>query len=224
MQFPIIDVILLAILAFFAIRGLLKGFMKSILGLGRLILSVVITIAFGASFAVWLDDTFINPPIYEAVFKKFSNIAADVTATAEGGVEALVEKIPDMFRGHLDLENLDPSAKIDELVHQWSHTVADGISKVVATVLGYILLFVLSFLVLTLVIFLVSRFAKLPFIKKTDKLLGLAIGLVSGLVVAILLSAVVGAILGLLGQNDIIEGSFMLRTFAWLRDLLFASK
>jgi uncharacterized membrane protein required for colicin V production len=220
----VIDVLLIAVFGLLVFCGWRRGFMKSILGLGRLILSVVITIVFGSSFAVWLDDTFINPPIYEAVFKKFSNIAADVTATAEGGVEALVEKIPDMFRSHLDLENLDPSAKIDELVHQWSHTVADGISKVVATVLGYILLFVLSFLVLTLVIFLVSRFAKLPFIKKTDKLLGLAIGLVSGLVAAIFLSAVVGAVLGLLGQNDIIEGSFMLRTFAWLRDLLFASK
>ena len=224
MQFPVFDLILLAIFAFLAIRGLIRGFMKSVLSLGRLILSVIITIAFGPAFAAWLDVTFINPPIFDTVFNKLSEIGSEVASTAEGGVEALVEKIPDMFRGHLDLENLDPTAEIDALVNQWSHTVADGISKVVATVLGYILLFLLSFLVLTLVIFIVGKFAKLPFIKKADKLLGLAMGAISRILAVVFISAILGAILGVFGKNELIESSFMLRLCSGLKDLLFASK
>ena len=54
--------------------------MKSILSLGRLILSLVITILFGSAFAAWLDAKFVNPPVFEAVFKKFSDVAAEVTA------------------------------------------------------------------------------------------------------------------------------------------------
>lgn len=218
----VIDILLVVIFGLLVFRGWWRGFMKSVLSLGRLILSLVITIVFGASFAAWIDAKFINPPVFEAVFKKFSDIAAEVTASAEGGIDALVEKIPEAFRGYLDLESVDPTAEINALVEQWSHTVADGISKIVATVIGYILLFILAFLVLTMVIFIVTRFAKLPAIKTVDKLLGLVVGLFSGAVAVIFISAILSAILGVIGQEAVVEGSFMLRLFSGIKDLLFA--
>ena len=217
----VIDILLIVIFGLLVFRGWWRGFMKSVLGLGRLILSLVITILFGSAFAGWIDEKFVNPPVFERVFQKFSDIAAEVTASAEGGIDALVEKIPEAFRGYLDLETLDPAAEINTLVEEWSHTVADGISKIIATVIGYILLFVLSFLVLTLVIFIVSRFAKLPAVKTVDKLLGLLIGIVSGATAVVFISAVLGAVLGVFGQAEIVEGSFMLRLFSGVKDLLF---
>jgi uncharacterized membrane protein required for colicin V production len=218
----VIDILLIVIFGLLVFRGWWRGFMKSILSLGRLILSLVITIAFGASFAAWIDAKFVNPPVFEAVFKKFSDVAAEVTASAEGGIDALVEKIPEAFRGYLDLESVDPTAEINALVEEWSHTVADSISKVIATVIGYILLFVLTFLVLTVVIFIVTRFAKLPAIKTVDKLLGLVVGLFSGAVAVIFISVILSAILGVIGQEAVVEGSFMLRLFSGIKDLLFA--
>ena len=218
----VIDILLIVIFGLLVFRGWWRGFMKSVLSLGRLILSLVITIVFGASFAAWIDAKFVNPPVFEAVFKKFSDIAAEVTASAEGGIDALVEKIPEAFRGYLDLETLDPTAEINALVEEWSHTVADGISKVIATVIGYILLFVLAFLVLTLVIFIVTRFAKLPAIKTVDKLLGLVVGIFSGAAVVIFISVILSALLGIFGQEALVEGSFMLRLFSGIKDLLFA--
>ena len=218
----VIDILLIVIFGLLVFRGWWRGFMKSVLSLGRLILSLVITIVFGASFAAWIDAKFVNPPVFEAVFKKFSDIAAEVPASAEGGIDALVEKIPEAFRGYLDLETLDPTAEINALVEEWSHTVADGISKVIATVIGYILLFVLTFLVLTLVIFIITRFAKLPAIKTVDKLLGLVVGLFSGAAVVIFISVILSALLGIFGQEALVEGSFMLRLFSGIKDLLFA--
>ena len=218
----VIDILLIVIFGLLVFRGWWRGFMKSVLSLGRLILSLVITIVFGASFAAWIDAKFVNPSVFEAVFKKFSDVAAEVTASAEGGIDALVEKIPEAFRGYLDLETLDPTAEINALVEQWSHTVADGISKVIATVIGYILLFVLAFLVLTLVIFIVTRFAKLPAIKTVDKLLGLVVGLFSGAAVVIFISVILSALLDIFGQEALVEGSFMLRLFSGIKDLLFA--
>lgn len=220
MQF-VLDILLIVIFGLLVFRGWWRGFMKSVLSLGRLILSLIITILFGSAFAGWIDAKFVNPPVFESVFKKFSDIAADVTASAEGGVDALVEKIPEAFRGYLDLEAVDPTAEINVLVEEWSHTVADGISKVIATVIGYILLFVLAFIALTVVIFIVSKVAKLPAIKTVDKLLGLAVGIVSGLVAVIFISAVLGAILGVFGMGDVVEGSFMLRLCSGVKDLLF---
>ena len=184
----VIDILLIVIFGLLVFRGWWRGFMKSVLSLGRLILSLVITIIFGASFAAWIDAKFINPPVFEAVFKKFSDIAAEVTASAEGGIDALVEKIPEAFRGYLDLESVDPTAEINALVEEWSHTVADGISRVISLILGYILLFVISFVVLTVVIFIVGKLAKLPAIKTVDKLLGLVVGIFSGAIAVIIIS------------------------------------
>lgn len=217
----VIDVLLIAVFALLVFRGWHRGFMKSVLGLGRLILSLLVTILFGSAFSGWIDAKFVNPPVFEGVFKKFSAIAADVTASAEGSVDALVEKIPESFRGYLDLETVDPTAEIDALVESWSHTVADGISKVIATVIGYILLFVLAFVVLTVVIFIVGKIAKLPVIKTADKLLGLVLGAVSGIIAVVFVSAVLGAILGVSGQSELVEGSFMLRLFSGVKDMLF---
>jgi uncharacterized membrane protein required for colicin V production len=143
----VIDVLLIAVFGLLVFCGWWRGFMKSILGLGRLVLSLVITILFGSAFAGWIDETFINPPVFEAVSKKFSSIAAEVTASAEGGIDALVEKIPEAFRGYLDLTTVDPTAEINALVEQWSRTVADGISRVISLILGFVLLFVISFII-----------------------------------------------------------------------------
>ena len=112
----VIDVLLIAVFGLLVFCGWWRGFMKSILSLGRLVLSLVITILFGSAFAGWIDETFINPPVFEAVSKKFSSIAAEVTASAEGGIDALVEKIPEAFRGYLDLTTVDPTAEINALV------------------------------------------------------------------------------------------------------------
>jgi len=220
MQF-VIDILLIVIFGLLVFRGWWRGFMKSVLSLGRLILSLVITILFGSAFAAWIDEKFVNPPVFEAVFKKFSDAAAEVTASAEGGIEALVEKIPESFRGYLDLESVDPTAEINALVEEWSHTVADGISKVIATIVGYVLLFVLAFIVLTVVIFIVSKVAKLPAIKTVDKLLGLLVGIVSGAFAVIFISVILSALLGVIGQEALVEGSFMLRLFSGIKDLLF---
>ena len=217
----VIDILLIAIFALLVFRGWWRGFMKSILSLGRLILSLVITILFGSAFAAWIDAKFVNPPVFEAVFKKFSDVAAEITASAEGGIDALVEKIPEVFRGYLDLTNVDPTAEINALVEQWSRTVADGISKVISLILGFVLLFVISFVLLTAVIFIIGKLVKLPVIRTVDKLLGLAVGIFNGAAVVMVSSVILGAILGLMGQGELAEGSFMLRLFAGVKDLIF---
>ncbi len=219
MQF-VIDILLIAVFGLLVFRGWWRGFMKSVLSLGRLILSLVITILFGQSFAGWLDAKFINPPIYKAVFNKLSDVAAEVTASAEGSVDALVEKVPDMFRSYLNLESVNPADEISALVEQWSRTVSDGISGVVSTVLGYILLFLMAFLVLTVVIFIIGKLAKLPAIKTMDKLLGLIVGVVSGVVAVMFISVVLGAILSVSGQGELVDNSIMLKLFAGVRELL----
>lgn len=217
----VIDVLLIAAFALTAFLGWWRGFMRSVLSLGRLILSFAVTILFGSAFAGWLDRRFIHPPVYEAVSGRLSRIAAEVTASADGGINALVERIPESFRGYLDPEAVDPTAEINALVESWSHTVADGISRVISLILGFVLLFALAFTALTAALFIGSKLAKLPVIRSVDKLLGLAAGILSGAIAVVFLSVLLSAVLGLVGQGAVAEGSFMLRLCAGVKELVF---
>lgn len=218
----LLDILLIAVFAILVFQGWRRGFFKSVLRVGRLILSVVLTVIFGSSVAAWMDETFINPPVYKAVFDKLSSIADEVAATANGSVDAMVEKIPEGFRDHLDLSSVDPTAGLNALVEEWSNTVAGSISLVIATVLGYVLLFVACFLVLTVVIAIVGKLAKLPLLKTADKILGLVMGVVSGAIAVIAISVILGALLGVFGQGELVENSFMLRLFSGLSEKLLS--
>ena len=213
--------LLMAVFAFLAYRGWRRGLARSVLGFGRMILSFVVTALFGSSFARWINEGFINPRVYSAVRGRLSDISLEISPTSEGGAEAFAERLPKMFRQYVELDSIDPTAKVSSLVEKWSHTVADGISKVVSTVLGYALLFLLSFLALTIVMMVVGGLAKLPVIRTVDRLLGLAGGILSGMIAVFILSVVLGAILSLTGQEDILDGSLTLRLFTGLKERIF---
>ncbi len=206
----VFDLILIALLAVFILRGWRRGFTRSILGLGRLVLTFVITATCGSAFADWLDKTFINPPVYDLVHSKLASLAEE----AGGNAISFFEKVPESFREHVDITAADTATSLDSLVVTWSHNVADGISGAVSTVIGYILLFILAFLVLTLVMLVVSKLVKMSPLATADKLLGLATGLLSGVLTVILVSVVLTALLSALGESDVAEASYILRLFA----------
>lgn len=198
----VFDIVLIALFGFLLIRGYLKGFMKTILGFGRFVLAVIITLIFGAQFSGWIDVTFVNPPIYNAIYGKISEMAS----LATGSVDTFLADITEKYGNFIDTTSLQVGDSVDPLVESVSQSISGAISIVVSTIIGYILLFVLSFVLLTVVIFLVSKFAKLPVIGKVDKILGLVVGLVSGLVAASLLGTVLYAIATLFTPAEEISG------------------
>ncbi len=209
MQF-ILDILLIAIFGLLVFRGFRRGFIRSILGLGRLILAFVITAVFGSKFSGWLDETLINPPIFELVNGKLTTLGEK----ANGSIENLHDSIPDFLSSHLGGEIGGVTGNIDATVDQWSHTIANGLSGAIATVLGTVLLFVLSFLVLTVVLLILSKIISKTIFNGPDKLLGLVMGAISGVIAVILLSKVLGALVTVFGQEQLIYDSIILKLFA----------
>ena len=217
-----IDLILLAIFGLLAFVGWRRGFIRTILSLGRLVLSFLLTLALGPAVSEWVDRTFVYPPVYESIHAKFTALASEAAATAQGGVDALVQKIPAALKGYLDLEAVDPSADLYALADDWSVSVAGSISGVIAKVAGYVLLFAVSFILLTLAIFLTGKMVDhIRFVRTVDRLLGLILGSISGCVAVLLISAVLGALLSVTGQETVVESSFMLRLSAGVREGIF---
>jgi hypothetical protein len=57
-----------------------------------------------------------------------------------------------------------------------------------------------------------------------DKLLGLLVGILSGAVAVVFISVILSALLSAFGHDAVVEGSFVLRLFAGVKDLLLNAK
>lgn len=218
----LLDVLLVAAFGFLVVRGWQRGLTASILSMGRRILAFVITALFGSAFARWMNETFIYPRVYASVHERLADMAAEVSATAEGSAEAFADRLPKVFRQYLEMDAIDPTEKVSAVVDAWSRSIAGGISKVVSMVLGFALLFLLSYLVLTVAMTLVRGLVKLPIIRTVDKVLGLVGGVLSGLIAIFVLTLVLGALLSLTGHEDILDRSLLLRLFTGIKERIFS--
>lgn len=213
----VFDILLVALFAFLAIRGYFKGFMKMVLSFGRFVLAVAITLIFGSAFSGWINEKFINPPIYDWVYGKISDLAG----SAVSNVDEFLEGLPGIFKNFVDSDAFqdkygDAGASVDALVTDVSTSISGAMSSVISTVLGYVLLFAISFVVLTIVIWLVGKFADLPILRTGDKLLGLAVGAVSGLLAVALVASVLYIIVYLTGDLSAYENSVI---FKFVKDI-----
>ena len=217
----LLDALLIAVFALFVFRGFSRGLARSVFRLGRMILSFAITALLGSSFSRWINQCFVYPRVYQTVHGRLTQLATDVSSTSGGSLEAFVGRLPKAFRQYVDLSSIEPSAKVNTVVEAWSHTVTEGLSRVVSTVLGFVLLFALSFLALTVVIAVVGRLVRLPVIRTVDKLLGLGGGIISGMIAVWILALVLGALFSLTGHEDVLDRSLLLRLFTGGKERIF---
>lgn len=210
----LIDLILVIALAAIIARYWKAGFFKSVLSAGRLVLTIILTVALGPSVSAWIDSKFINPPVFEKVHAKLAELGAQASGSAQSFFDALRDKFGS-FIGEDKLQNGASSAQasVDSMVEQYSTSIAGKISFVISTIIGYVLLFIVCFLVLTLVIWLLGKIVKLPVIKTCDKILGLILGVILGFFAVCLLATLVYGILYATGDLTIYEKSFVLKFF-----------
>lgn len=198
-----VDILLLGLLVFMALRGYIRGFLKSVLSVGRLILAGAITVTFGSAFSEWINKAFVSSPVYDAVHGKIMAMAE----VAGNNTDALLSDVSNTFGGLVDLSSLHAGEGINDMADKLSLKISGGISGAVSTVIGYVLLFALAFGVLTLVMLVVDKLTKLPLIHGCDKLLGLGLGLVGGVLVVSLVSTVLYAALYAAGQGEVMDHS-----------------
>lgn len=208
------DILLVLVFAAIIFKGWFKGFFKSILGFGRLVLTVILTILLGPTVSAWLDQTYINPPVFNSVHAKL----ADMAAQAGDNVSAFFDSMSDKFGSVVDPSTFEnqsagANAQLDALVEEYSLSISASVSIVISTIIGYIALFLICFLVLTLVIWLLGKLVKLPVINKIDKLLGFLLGIVSGYLVVSLLATLLYAILVATGDVSAYSASHVFKFF-----------
>lgn len=200
----IIDIIMLAILAFSVLAGIYKGFISSALATAGLVGSWLGAQALYervANFALSNDSLmsllrqYLEPD--KIIGSQANTSVAEVVAGGEKAISEAVstvqEKLPflaDLFKQNVQGQSFSGLGL---------NTLADYLDRTVWTAAFKVLAFVLTFLVLywaaTLLVNLLNRVFRFPVLRGFDWLLGGVFGLARGLVIVVLLLSILPMVL-----------------------------
>ena len=213
----VIDVILALLLVYFTVRGFKRGFFKTVLSAGRLVLAILLTVALGSRVSQWIDRQYVNPPVYEKVHTKLAAMAQS---------DEFFRQLGEQYGAYLDKDELNRQAEsnassLDQMVEQYSTSISNTVSGAISTVVGYLLTFAAAFAVLALVTWLIGKLTRLPLLKQCDKIAGLVLGLVSGFFAVSLLATVFWALLYATDSLAVYDKTYLLKFFKEMKIFQF---
>ncbi len=202
-----LDCLLLALLIFPAIRGYRRGLVRSVLGVGRLLVVVLLTVALISPVADLLDKHLLSSPIKNAVGTRIDALVAQT----EGGVEELYAALPASLRAYLTESDIAVPS-VDAAAERWTDTISHAVSGALASVLSTLLVFVLASVALTFGLKLLSGIIHaVPIVAGLDRLLGLVAGVLTGVAIVALASRFLAPFLIAMGRPEWVEASWLLR-------------
>ena len=185
----LLDLLLMAILVLFFLRGWKKGFAAGLVSLIGTIASVVLAMMFGGMISDWVYTSFIREPLA-------GRIAAQLTVSVP--TEAEIRTLLDSFPAFLERALAHYGITAQSLASQvsgggdLSYTLADAISPVFITVLKFLVVLVLflAFMMLArLFTKMLCAVFELPLIRQLNEALGGVFGLLKGVLVVWLVCA-----------------------------------
>ena len=182
----LIDVIVIAAFAGCLIRGIKKGFIKSIIGIVIVIAAIIGSVQFSPALGNTLNDKFVHKSVVSAAKDSIPNV----------DIDALINEMPPAFKKSLDrfrtdpedvkelFENSDIEETDDQKRTRIAEKMASPLSKAISRALAFLIIFVVLYLVLFIISIIVCAVVKLPLLRTADKLLGALLGGVSGILLA----------------------------------------
>ena len=155
------DIVVIAIVAIFIIVGAKVGLIRSLLGMGNYILSVIISVTLYPMVSEFLMGT----PLFDFIAENINeSVAAELIQNTGSGINGLLALM------NSDAESITAN-------------MSAGIATLLINVISFILVLVLSRVVLGIVIKAVDLVTKLPVIKQFNRLGGAVFGGIKGILV-----------------------------------------
>ena len=223
-----LDLSVLALILITVIEFWIKGFIRSMLGFAKAVLSVILTYHIGPRISSWLEQTFVAERVHTYVHDRFTAMFDQAASSFD--LSHVVENLPAWLRAILSTSDVSEvggdylhmtDATANEL-WQMAESFADPIARTISNFIGYALTFLCVMLVLSLVALLLGKFADLPIIRTCDKLLGFLLGVLSAALYAsvytVLMFAVFSMIEGSYASVPFHEAFEQSTLFSWVYD------
>ncbi len=178
-------IIVLAILVFFVVVGVIKGFIKMLFATLALAITIILALLATDKMAGFIKN---NTRVYDKVYEKFLDFTEeridgkfnDYKQAQGGAIEKL--PIPSILKAQLSENNNEETyAKLG--VVSFSDYIAASLANIVIKALAFLILFVLIAVGLRILFAILDTIAKLPILRQANKFLGFIFGLIQGLVI-----------------------------------------
>jgi uncharacterized membrane protein required for colicin V production len=189
------DLLVLGIIAGFAIIGMASGFIYSVFRLASFLISAFLAVKLYPLVSKILEGTHIYTNIRTSIYKSLM-LQQQVQAPAVDGhvkqaaADTIINslQLPGFLKGTLLNQIPNPTKLVD--ISKIMNTISGELSKLVIDVISLIALYILIRFGLIFLRFILQGIAKLPLFKQIDKLGGFALGGVEGLLTVYIVFAV----------------------------------
>ncbi len=227
----VIDLIILAICVFAAIRAYKRGIVKSVMSFARGLVSLIAAYAFTPTLAEIIYDKF----LLDGISNGISDSIASLSSAGDGvfNLDAMFKEMPETLSRIIGRYGTDSTAlgKMcdgltsvgDDAVSRVSDYIASPVADGLSFAIAFILLFAVFNLALGILTSIVDAIFHLPVLNGANKLLGLAFGLAEAVVLCIVLGYAASLLVTYLGSLDsglfgshVIDSSVIMRTMSSL--------
>ena len=162
-----------------------KGFIRSVIGLGKNLLCILIAYLFGGRASAWVSDLWISNRVTEYAHKRLSALFEKGTESFSPSV--ILENVPSWLQTLFERTGMDLSGMISKVtdmavvdaqgLEDLSRSLAAPIVKLISDFIGYTGIYVIALIVISIVAFFLVKIADLPVIRKIDRALGCLLGI-----------------------------------------------
>lgn len=177
----VVDIVLGIICISVIIKYSMEGFLRTVLDLARLAVSILLAVMFRGVVANLLNDLFMTKTIYDWVYGSLTSKIAGISETVD--FVRIYNEAPEFYSKVLSLFDLDFekfSGAVENLsadnVENVTNMIADPLATMLSTLLAVIIIFAVSMLVLYFVVKLLNKLTKIKLLNVINKILGVAFG------------------------------------------------
>lgn len=185
----LLDFIVVAAFGFSLWRGLRRGFIRSVMGVIVVVLSLLGAAKLTPPLAAYLSDRYIDKAITAQVEDSLDDIVSENL-----NLDTLFDTAPQAFLNILDRFDADfdelkayyeaDASNDEDAEGSLSSYIAAPLSQTISRAAAFALLFIGLYLTLSLVALLINLVVRLPLLKTANRLLGAVLGALIGLCLA----------------------------------------
>ena len=225
----VLDLIIVAIIAFFVITSAKRGLVKTVLDVVAFFLALYLSVTLSGVIAEGAYNLFIKDAVVKSVEKEAPDLSSSLI-----NIEQTLDSMPDFIIDAAEKKGISNEgfkeflASAEQGVGFYEHAV-DYVAKpiiinVLITVL-YIILFIVLCIIFKFVARIINKLFSIPIIGGLNKTLGAVFGLVKGTVVVAAFCIAISVIVSLTKEgfliftNENIEGTYLFKLLASINPL-----
>lgn len=190
----ILDVVLIALVLGTIVFYTKRGFIRSVLGFGKKIVSLALAWFVGPKLGVPLVNRFLGNAITGKIYNMLCS--AFDAGTESLNVGDIIDGLPDAFVALMRLFGTDVEAlksqygEMTQATRENLVAVSENISAPILTflgnVIGFLLVFLVAYLTITLLSGILGKIFELPILKQINGLLGFLLGIICSVLFALI--------------------------------------